>query len=588
MSKIGDLFVRLGLKKDEFSKGIKDAKKEAESFGKSMQGLSTLAKAAWAAVAAAVVKFAMDAVKMTQRWGDQWNVTMSGVKAAYGSFVRQLSSGEGWEGLFANMREAARLAREAAKALDEVFERSISYGYEAAKTERKIAELQLVMRDSSKTDKERKEAAAEILRLEDQLGRQKKEIAQQEATAQRDLFKSQTRMNDEQIDFLVVEYNKNREVIQQSRKYLEDRAKLVKAAERAEAATMTGDVDGQAAEFLQDAAVKARQKVLDLDAATSQVTKDVAEMTKSYDKGSDDIVKAMANAEIAVINVDTEVARSKARATATLGSLNRASGNRGMSAEDAAKAQADAILKRAEDAAKSEIQIMTEKFNAEKALLEQFGMDTEALWNEYINNLIGAWDEGLGDLQDDLENLEPVVIDPVLLDDSKLEEFAKKMKAQFDAMEELTRQFNEAVVSGISSGCQEIMEQLMGVSDLNAGAIFKALLDPLADLAIKEGEILMAAGIGVDAVKGALATLNGAAAIAAGAALIAIGAAAKAGLQALSSSGAGATSVSTYQGGAGAASTQTIRTELEVFVTGRISGRDILLSGQRTSIDNNR
>ena len=50
MSKIGDLFVRLGLKKDEFSKGIKDAKKETESFGKSMQGLSALAKTAWKSV----------------------------------------------------------------------------------------------------------------------------------------------------------------------------------------------------------------------------------------------------------------------------------------------------------------------------------------------------------------------------------------------------------------------------------------------------------------------------------------------------------------------------------------------------------
>ena len=30
MSKIGDLFVRLGLKKDEFSKGINDAKRETQ------------------------------------------------------------------------------------------------------------------------------------------------------------------------------------------------------------------------------------------------------------------------------------------------------------------------------------------------------------------------------------------------------------------------------------------------------------------------------------------------------------------------------------------------------------------------------
>ena len=33
MGKIGDLFVRLGLKKDGYSKGLKEAKTEATGFG---------------------------------------------------------------------------------------------------------------------------------------------------------------------------------------------------------------------------------------------------------------------------------------------------------------------------------------------------------------------------------------------------------------------------------------------------------------------------------------------------------------------------------------------------------------------------
>lgn len=69
---------------------------------------------------------------------------------------------------------------------------------------------------------------------------------------------------------------------------------------------------------------------------------------------------------------------------------------------------------------------------------------------------------------------------------------------------------------------------------------------------------------------------------------MAAGAAASAGLAALAKNGGSATSSSTYQGGGGAASTQTIKTELEVVVTGRISGRDLVLSGQRTVSENNR
>ena len=63
MSKIGDLFVRLGLKKDEFSKGLNEAKRETQGFGDKLKGMASVAKVAWAAVAAAVVKFATDAIK---------------------------------------------------------------------------------------------------------------------------------------------------------------------------------------------------------------------------------------------------------------------------------------------------------------------------------------------------------------------------------------------------------------------------------------------------------------------------------------------------------------------------------------------
>lgn len=147
---------------------------------------------------------------------------------------------------------------------------------------------------------------------------------------------------------------------------------------------------------------------------------------------------------------------------------------------------------------------------------------------------------------------------------------------------DLVAEFADAVSAGFSDGCQEIMDQLFGLSEVNAGAIFQALLEPLADLAIKQGEILIAEGIGVEACKSALESLNGYAAIAAGAALVAIGAAAKSGLQALASTGGHATSTSTYNGSTGGAGAQTIETELTVNVKGTIRGSDIVLSGQKT------
>lgn len=581
MSKIGDLFVRLGIKKDEFSRGIDDAKRETQGFGDSLKKMATSAKAAWLAVGAAVVKFASDTIQMTQKWGDRWRVEMAGMKAAYGTLVRQLSSGEGFDNLFANLRESVRLAKEAAKSLDELFERRISYSYEEAETRKEIARLQLIMRDSSKSDKEREDAAKKIIKETKNLADLKRDIAQQDADDQKKQLRGQTKLNDDQINFLVKEYNKNREIIKAGRDYLEERARLEGqlAAAQGRAANARSGKDIVAA----NEKVAATKKALsDLEASTSQTVKDVGELTKKYDKGNDELISNLARAEVAVINVDEEMYHAQTRATALLGTLGKVSGG-GASKGNPELDAAARIAQRAEDAAKDEVQLLSEKYDQEKALLEKYHIDTEELWREYVNNLtdivIQEMDLGL----DELANIEPVEIDPVVLEvDPEIEDFYKTFKEQFDKAEELSRQFNAAVVSGISDGCQEITDQLLGVRDINVGAIFQSLLGPLADLAIKQGEILVAQGIGVEACKKALRSLNGYAAIAAGFALLTVGAAAKSGLAALAKGGTSTTTTSGYEGSAGSASTQNIETEMTIHVEGRISGSDIVLAGQKT------
>ncbi len=625
MGKIGDLWVKLGLKKSEFDSGMRSAQDTTKTFGERLKGLAPLAKAAWAAVAAAAVKFATDAVKMTQKWGDAWNVQMQGAKAAYGAFVRNLSSGEGWTNLFDNMREAARLAREAAIALDEVFERKTSFSYQAATTEKEIAELQLIMRDTSKSDKERQAAAEKIIELEKQLGETKKDIWSQEAKAQRDIFKSQTQMNDDEIDFLVKNYNQNRDIITQSRNYLQERSRLESSLNAAYSSYGTGAMAPEGYRQIEERINAARQGLARLESETTQAVKDVAVMTQKYDMSSDDLVENMAKAEVAVINIDAEVARASARATATLGSLrnSRRSGGGG----DNGLSEAQAIQKRAEDSMKDELQLLSEKYATEKAMLEQHNLDTTALTEEYINNtseamvkagqkdsaiLLGQYLEAEGLLQqhgidtnalyeaymaednaivatelakmaEDIEEFEPLEIDPIEIDTSFVDKFTEEMQRLQEEAERRGEEFRKAVAEGFSAGAQELTDQLFGLSEVNPGAIIAALLTPLADMAIREGEILIAEGIGVEACKKALESLNGWAAIAAGTALVTIGAAAKSGLSALAKSGSSSSAATTYNGNSSSGThTEQIEHELTVYVKGEISGSDIVLAGQRT------
>ena len=635
MGKIGDLWVKLGLRNKEFKAGLDESEKKLGAFGKGIAKMSEGAKLAWAAVAAAVVKFATDAVKMTQKWGDSWNVTMSGVKAAYGTFVRQLSSGEGWSNLFSNMAEASRRARQVAADLDEVFERRVSYGYQEAETEKEIANWQLIMNDTSKSNKEREDAAKKIIKLEQDLGKLKKDINQQEADDMREKFRNQTHLNDEQIDYLVKSYNENRKVIKDARQYNEEREKLEKNIAAAQKAADMGR-GRQGGDYLAKQLNEAKAALDNLDASTSKTIKDVAAATKLYDKGNDELVKGMADAEVAVIKVDTETAHAQMRATRLLGQLKNTPKG---SSTDPDQGRAASILQRAQDAAKGEVEILTEKYMQEKALLEKYHLDTTALWDEYVSNiassvekmdiggdgisgliadmfndsaLLGALgldesaigeaylkriSEAIADAETDelteslqseidkaMEGVQAEILEPIQIDATPLEGFGEELKRHLDMIKDLTDDFNRSVVAGISDGCQEILNQLTGVSEFNPGAILASILTPLADMAIRSGEVIMAEGVGIKAVVDGLNTLNPASPLVAGAALIAIGTAAKAGLQALASAGSSgsSTTASTYQGGNMTGGVENITTELIVRVEGRISGNDIVLSGQRT------
>ena len=203
-------------------------------------------------------------------------------------------------------------------------------------------------------------------------------------------------------------------------------------------------------------------------------------------------------------------------------------------------------------------------------------------------------DDAMDHLDDALKEMKPVQFEPLEIvppDLSEWDEFYDKYTEDLQRMQDLLTAFRDAGIQGFSDAVQELADQFAGLSEINPGKVVQALLTPLADMAIKEGEILIAQGIGVEACKKALESLNGYAAIAAGVSLVAIGAAAKAGLSALARSGAASTATTSYSSSGGSSSAnniQTIQTEMTVYVTGRISGNDILISGKKTQDSLNR
>lgn len=163
------------------------------------------------------------------------------------------------------------------------------------------------------------------------------------------------------------------------------------------------------------------------------------------------------------------------------------------------------------------------------------------------------------------------------------EEAIKKLESQQNTIDQMAADFANSVSDGIVAAIDELANGIAGLSQISLGSVVKALLTPLADAAIKAGGMILAQGVAVEAFKTSLKSLNGAAAIAAGAALIAVGTAAKVGLSALANSTSSATtSPSSNYSYSGGYSTQSVSQaqDITVNVVGVIKGKDIYLSSK--------
>jgi len=575
MSKIGDLFVRLGLKKDEFSKGIKDAKRESSSFVDSLKNIGAKGKIAFAAVAAAVVAVVSalkELAKQNQTLGDEIRKTGASLSAMWDTMKTSIASMD-FSNIISNLSEANRLARDLYDAMDAMGEIGTSYNIALAEQLQHINELKIALRDQTLSDDERIAKGEELLeiyrKLEENPGR------------------GLERVKDTTLDYYMqrmgvnMEGRTDKELAAMRKKYV-DFFKWLGTAE---------------GERYQAAAKKVGKSFGGLDSSKGQAylrnaanngKDEYARLTYGYvQKMGDKDREKLEQAVTAYYQQQAKYSGETLRIQTQINSLKAQTTNGSGDQVDKQREQAEKILQRAQDAAKSEIQLLTEKYDAEKALLQQYGLDTTALWDEYISNLKEMLDTKLTDkvikIDFEVDEADLSEVDDEI--QAFIDNFIQEYEDKVARIQELSDAFANAVTTGFSNACQEMAEQFMGLTELNGGAIFQALLDPLADMAIKAGEIIMAEGIATEAAKSALETFGetGWGAVAAGAALVAAGAAAKAGLKALAATGGKNTSTAaSYSGSAGSSGTQSIQTELTVYVKGTIRGSDIVLSGQKT------
>lgn len=145
--------------------------------------------------------------------------------------------------------------------------------------------------------------------------------------------------------------------------------------------------------------------------------------------------------------------------------------------------------------------------------------------------------------------------------------------------EGLNQALHDAIVSSISDSTQAFTDMILGVEDADASAVFGALLQPFADMMKKAGEMIVAYETSIAVVKENMFS-NPYLGIAAGAALIALGSALSSGLQSMGANLGRSSASSASAGSTGSTTASTdISTEMTIYVKGKISGKDILISG---------
>ena len=324
-----------------------------------LQGAFVKIRMALVAVIALATKLGKQIVKETQTAGDAFKAEVAGMKAAYQQFINVLTSGEGWSSLIDNIKSAYENGKKFARMLDEIFERNNSLKIQEAEYSEEIAKQRVIARNTALSNEERIEAAQKVLDLELDLAKTRKEVAEQELTANREILKEKTKMDDTEIESFVNRYNQNRQLIEQAKAYLQVQTDMNNLLRKGVIAPGTDD-DKRLQEL--------RQQWRDLNANMSDDLQKFIDMAEKYNLSNDDIVQKYVDSYVAWSEVEADYTNTNSRMLLQRDKLIKEMlGDE----EKAAAATSAAMRKEAEQAAKEQEQIVRSYVTTVNALMAQ-------------------------------------------------------------------------------------------------------------------------------------------------------------------------------------------------------------------------
>lgn len=526
MGKLGDLWVRLGLKSDDYKKGLDKAKKETKGFGSTLANMKAGALAVWAAIGTAATKMATDFIGATNLISDAWNKKMGAMKAAYQSFLADAASGwkallktgaffaggglnignmrevfDFWKNAFGNASEAGKAAAEMTAAFDAEFELVNSIRLQREQISGELNALYTQMRDTTLAPGVRKAASDRYKALLQPLADAEiavysnmMEAASKAWQAGSNGLLSREYSTAEMTDFFA-NYGTNPEAMKA--KYPELQAVYE---------SRKGDAQNS---VIFDTATK-------LAAATNEMSR-----------------------------VDKEMGR------VTL-SINKQ---------------------------------LAEQQNALVTLMSTLETELNDVLDEDIEEAVSAIEDAFNDMELEVPEINTDALDASI---DEVLAAAERYQHELDFVQAMNDTALNGIFNSMQNGIQALTDAMFQIEGADWKSVLAAFIAPLGDTMKQMGAMIMAEGVAMSAFKKSFT--NPAAAIAAGAALVAIGSMVSSGLQRLiSGAGNGGGSAMSYgSSSSGGAAALNYESTLTVEVTGKISGNDIVLSGKKTNDRNSR
>lgn len=544
MGKIGDLWVKLGLKKQEFDKGMNEAEKKTEGFGSKMQKIKGIGLAVWGAIGGAILKVGKDIVNSTNQMEDKWGMFVTKAKAGWNTFIKTLHNGE-WQEFFANFRREVEAAASLKEVLDADTEIMNSIKIQKARMSEQLAQLEIDMRDQTKSYKDRAEAAKRYLNMVLPIYDKEIERAKLLKSSQYKAFfggnASASNVNNKANlalwDMMLVEYGSLDPIID-GFTFNEIIDKILNPNRYITPFSENEVKHQQDLQYITELSSRLAQWVTDKFNRESgySTTRETAEdwmvtLFKQYEKNRNGVeTQALVDAVIGLEEAEAAYDRETKKVQSVL----------------------NAAIKGMESETQLDIEALERLSDITSEAVVQFQELPDIIPDDWLQRNREKIDEALAEVQ-------------------RLQDITNEINSQFES----------AVVHSLSGATQALADTIAGIEGMDAKQVLASLLQPFGDTMISLGEMLLAEGLGIEAFKESLKSLNGGVAIAAGLGLIALGSALSSGIRGLADGG-GSTSTGSYTGGSSAANVQNYTSELTIYVEGRISGSDIVLAGNKT------